>query len=592
MLSAGLFFLIIALTANGQESPVWSWECTQGQCVKVRAVADGDALSLSACRLFCGPHGALWPRPTGKVSLGNKLLHVNINSIDVLPANSEAPSADLVRESGTRFKNNIDALIPKGTNVVGGKSLVVTVDIKDPKIVALTLDANESYTVQVSETSDGRINATITADNFFGARHGLETLGQLVIYDDIRKEVQIAGNVEITDKPAYPYRGILLDTARNYFSVDSIKRTIEGMASSKLNTFHWHITDSQSFPFVSKSNPELSKLGAYTPSKIYTPEDIKMIVEYARVRGVRVLPEFDAPAHVGEGWQDTGLVACFRAQPWNKYCVEPPCGQLDPTQPKLYDILEGIYGDMIELFNPDIFHMGGDEVSLSCWNSTQSIVQWMSSQHNWGRSEADFMKLWDVFQTEALNRLVKKNGGKKLPIIMWTSTLTKADYVEKYLPKDDYIIQIWTTGSDPIVKHLLNKDYKLILSNYDALYFDCGFEGWVTGGNNWCSPYIGWQKVYENLPSTVGGADKTKNILGSEAALWSEQVDDTTVDSRLWPRAAAMAETLWSEPKEGWQAAENRMLIQRERLVERGVMASGMQPQWCLQHQGHCPIGN
>lgn len=86
------------------------------------------------------------------------------------------------------------------------------------------------------------------------------------------------------------------------------------------------------------------------------------IIEFAHVRGIRVLPEFDAPAHVGEGWQDTGVVACFNAQPWSQYCVEPPCGQLDPTKPELYDYLEGIYGDMIEIFKPDIFHMGGDEV--------------------------------------------------------------------------------------------------------------------------------------------------------------------------------------------------------------------------------------
>lgn len=240
------------------------------------------------------------------------------------------------------------------------------------------------------------------------------------------------------------------------------------MASSKLNTFHWHITDSQSFPFVSKSNPNLSKLGAYSPKKIYTPEDIKevsffcfyfvylfdviylflcylllylQIIEFARFRGVRVLPEFDAPAHVGEGWQDTDLVACFNAQPWGQYCVEPPCGQLDPTKPELYDILEGIYSDMVELFQPDIFHMGGDEVSLSCWNSTTSIVEWMQKQ-SWTRSEADFMKLWNHFQSQALARLNKKLQ-KKVPIIMWTSTLTKADYVEQYLPKDDYIIQVY-----------------------------------------------------------------------------------------------------------------------------------------------------
>lgn len=145
----------------------------------------------------------------------------------------------------------------------------------------------------------------------------------------------------MSDGPRYPYRGLLLDSGRNYIEIDAIKRTIDAMAASKLNTFHWHITDSQSFPLVSQSNPQLSKLGAYSRSQVYKPSDIAELVTFAKVRGVRVLPEFDAPAHVGEGWQDSGFVVCFNAQPWQQYCVEPPCGQFDPTKPALYDTLEG-----------------------------------------------------------------------------------------------------------------------------------------------------------------------------------------------------------------------------------------------------------
>lgn len=82
---------------------------------------------------------------------------------------------------------------------------------------------------------------------------------------------------------------------------------------------------------------------------------------------MRLLPEFDAPAHVGEGWQwvGDGATVCFRAEPWQKFCVEPPCGQLDPTVDKVYTVLAGIYRDMLDVFQPDMFHMGGDEVS---WN--------------------------------------------------------------------------------------------------------------------------------------------------------------------------------------------------------------------------------
>lgn len=85
--------------------------------------------------------------------------------------------------------------------------------------------------------------------------------------------------------------------------------------------------------------------------------------------------------------------------------------------------------------------------------------------------------------------------------------------------------------------------------------------------------------------------DKKNQVLGSEATLWTEQVDSAAVDSRLWPRAAAMAEVLWSEPKTGWAEAEDRFLIHRERLVTLGLGADAIEPEWCLQHKEHCRIG-
>lgn len=168
---------------------------------------------------------------------------------------------------------------------------------------------------------------------------------------------------------------------------------------------------------------------------------------------------------------------------------------------------------MIAQFQPDVFHMGGDEVNFDCWNSTDSMVAWMASEKGWGRTDEDFLKLWDYFQQKALERLYKKAGGE-IPVIMWTSHLTEKDNALNYLPKDKYIIQIWTKGDDEQVTNLLNNNYSLILSNYDALYLDCGFAGWVTDGNNWCSPYIGWQKVYDNKPVDIAGGWMLSGIIG------------------------------------------------------------------------------
>ena len=114
------------------------------------------------------------------------------------------------------------------------------------------------YTQQVS----------IYANNFFGARHALETLSQLTAYHKGYNSIQIIDDVSIDDKPAYPYRGVLLDTSRNYYSVDSIKRVIKAMSYNKLNTFHWHLTDTHSFPLYIEGIPELTEYGAYSRTKV------------------------------------------------------------------------------------------------------------------------------------------------------------------------------------------------------------------------------------------------------------------------------------------------------------------------------------
>lgn len=154
-----------------------------------------------------------------------------------------------------------------------------------------------------------------------------------------------------------------------------------------------------------------------------------------------MLPEFDAPAHVGEGWQNKNVTACFNMEPWEYYCTEPPCGQLDPTKDHLYDILEDIYRELYEAFGkPDRFHMGGDEVHEECWKSSKDIRKWMLNK-GLQLDRNGFMELWGHFQTKAVTRM-NKFTGDTFPIIMWSSTLTNKDYVEKYLDKQKYIIQV------------------------------------------------------------------------------------------------------------------------------------------------------
>ncbi|KAG8034219.1 hypothetical protein G9C98_001304 [Cotesia typhae] len=344
----------------------------------------------------------------------------------------------------------------------------------------------------------------------------------MIVFNELTNQFQVASNVSILDAPMYPYRGILLDTSRNFISKATILRTIEAMGMSKLNSFHWHLSDSQSFPYISRTWPNMSRYGAYSPKKTYSSEDIKEIVDFGIHHGVRVVPELDAPGHVGEGWQWAGedTLSCFRAQPWTKFCQEPPCGQLNPVSDKVYVLLDGLYQDLLEDFRPEIFHMGGDEVKTSCWASSESIRTWMTNQ-DWSLDDAGFMKLWMYFQQLAFKKL--NSGEKKIKkAVLWTSSLTDEEYL-KFLDPKKYIIQIWTD-------------------------------------------------IYDS----------------GEAALWTEQTDSVSVDPRLWPRSAALAERLWAEPETSWRNFEQRMLFHRERLVKRGIRADSLEPEWCRINQGLC----
>lgn len=270
------------------------------------------------------------------------------------------------------------------------------------------------------------------------------------------------------------YRGLMLDTSRHFFSVDAIKRTLVGMSHSKLNRFHWHLTDSQSFPFVSKYYPELAKYGAYSSSEIYTHDDVRDIVNFAQVRGIQIIPEIDAPAHAGNGWQwgpSKGLgelSLCINQQPWNAFCGEPPCGQLNPKNNHTYTILQKLYQELIELTGPtDYFFLGGDEVNLECWG------QYFN--------DTDLRSLWCDFMLQAHNRLKVANNGQQVKMAgVWSSGLTQMPC----LSSKNFAVQVWGGSQWSENYQLLDAGYNLIMSHVDAWYLDCGFGNWRATGES------------------------------------------------------------------------------------------------------------
>jgi len=602
----------------------WSYTCDRSnssigghfhpaRCIKVASHKAEKVQGMNACKMTCSHRGNIWPSPTGQVQVSPRLVNFLPQELRLVAVT--APSEQVnkwINQFADVFREYLYLMHPdyegdyknpfKEQAFLGNQAVLLNIAV-DSEEEKLTTETDESYDIKIQRTKGKKgsaqeaVHVSITATTYFGARHGLETLSQMISYDELSDTLQIYETASVEDSPSFKHRGLLLDTSRNFMSTKVIKKIISGMSFDKLNVFHWHITDTHSFPFYSRRVPQLTLHGAYSPRKVYSPQDIRDIVEYARLRGVRVLPEFDAPAHVGNGWQfgeaegKGNLAVCVNQEPWQDYCVEPPCGQLNPVNPHVYTTLGKLYQDFFELFDTDMFHMGGDEVNFNCWRSADEIKTWLASRGMTGTKE-ELLDMWKSFQEQAAAK-VYDAAGKKLPLILWTNSLTEEGHVEKFLSKDEYIIQIWTKGNDSVVKELIEKDFRVIFSNYDAWYLDCGYSSWVGEGNNWCSPYKGWQVVYENSPRghyRAAGGDPSKEhlILGGEAAMWTEQVDGAAVQHKLWPRASALAERLWSDPTTSWKQAELRMLDQRERQVERGVMADALQPEWCRQNEALC----
>jgi hexosaminidase len=163
---------------------------------------------------------------------------------------------------------------------------------------------NESYTLAIPLSGP----ANLTAETVWGAMRGLETFSQLVWGDPSR----VAAGLYVWDAPLFAHRGVMLDTSRNYYPVEDILRTIGAMSANKLNLFHWHITDSHSFPLVVPSEPDLAGKGSYGPDMQYSPDDVTRIVQFGLEHGVRVLPEIDSP---GEFSFSSALLLCSPCLP-------------------------------------------------------------------------------------------------------------------------------------------------------------------------------------------------------------------------------------------------------------------------------------
>ena len=367
------------------------------------------------------------------------------------------------------------------------------------------LGEDESYKLEV--TASG---AQLSAPTTLGVMRGLQTFLQLV---EMTPQGFAVPSVVIDDKPRFPWRGLMIDSGRHFMPVDVIKRNLDGMAAVKMNVFHWHLSENQGFRVESKRFPKLQEMGS--DGLFYTQDQVRDVIAYAHDRGIRVVPEFDMPGHSTSwfvGYPDL-------ASGPGPYAIERKWGvfdpAMDPTRESTYRFLDEFIGEMTKLFPDQFFHIGGDEVNGKQWDANPNIQDFMHA-HNL-KNNAD---LQAYFNTR-IQKIVAKHG----------KTMEGWDEILRPdLPKT-IVIQSWR-GQQSLAdaarqgyRGLLSSGYYLDLMGSAASHY--AVDPFADGAVN------------------LSDEEKQK-ILGGEACMWAEYVSPENVDSRIWPRAAAIAERLWS----------------------------------------------
>ena len=380
----------------------------------------------------------------------------------------------------------------------------ILIDVTGAGGAVQSADEDESYSLTVTPQL-----VTIKAATVVGAFHGMETLLQLVQLKDNAATIPA---VSIEDTPRFQWRGLMIDVSRHFEPVKQIERTLDGMAMVKLNVFHWHLSDDQGFRAESKIYPKLTGLGSN--GEFYTQDQMREVVEYARARGIRVVPEFDIPGHT-VSWMVAYPQIASSKGPFHLPDVAGIHDEaLDPTRESTYVFLNRFIGEMTKIFPDAYFHIGGDEVNGEVWTSNPRIASFMK------RKGFEKPSQLQTYFSQRVVRIVEQHGKKP---IGWDEVLVPG------LPKN-VLVQSWR-GVDSLAAGA-RQGYRGILS---APYY---LDGMKTNETHYLA---------DPIPAdTTLTAEQQKLILGGEVCMWAEQLDERTIDSRIWPRTAVMAERFWS----------------------------------------------
>ncbi|KAL9639777.1 MAG: hypothetical protein Q9164_000713 [Protoblastenia rupestris] len=440
-------------------------------------------------------------------------------------------------------------------------------------------DNKEAYDLMVAADGD----VLIRFNHVLGAIHAFTTFTQLFHRHFNAGYYLTNAPVKVSDSPRFGHRALNLDISRNIMKPKDVIRTLDAMALNKFNRLHLHASDAQSWPLEIPALPELAKRGAYHPSQIWSPSDLRQVQAFGFDRGIEVYIEIDMPGHTAsivESHPD--LIHSHNRKPWQQYSAQPPSGQLKLNNSNVTTFITTLINDLLPRTAPytSLFHLGGDEITPSAYDMTPQEVQ----------------PYLQTFVNHAIS-LVQSHG---LMPVVWEEHLL--DY-NLTLPSST-LIQAWRSSSLPnhpsSLAQIVSRGRKALFGANSHWYLDCGHGGWIDPDPanpdspikspflDYCGPYHNWRRVYSYDPLADVPIEQWYLVVGGEVSMWAEQTDGMNLDSSLWPRLAAAGEVLWRGKGTVDESVTRRLAEMREWLVAKGVAAGPVQVTWCLMNPGNC----
>ncbi len=394
--------------------------------------------------------------------------------------------------------------------------------------------------------SVGRRIIELEASSSKGLLYGVQSLLQLFPSEIMGRNrvivpsVAIPG-VAIEDSPAFSYRGMHLDVGRHFFSKDMIKRYLDYMATYKMNTFHWHLTEDQGWRIEIKKYPKLTEVGAYRTERdgtvyggYYTQEDVKEIVAYAQERAITVIPEIEMPGHATAALAAYPELGCTSASEnievittWGVY-NDVFCAGQEAT----FSFLQEVLDEVLELFPSKYIHIGGDECPKTNWKACEYCQK---------RIKDEGLKDEHELQSYFIKRAEKYLQSKGRSLIGWDEIL------EGGLAPDATVMRWRSWREIKEIKDVLAGGNKVLMTPASHCYFD-HYQGEPAFEDTYISGFTPTEKVYDFNPMIPDlTPEQQKYLVGGQANMWTEYIlTEEQLEYMLLPRMLALSEALWT----------------------------------------------